>query len=37
MKGLIAPTFIVAFFILVRAGDLALTSGIAREYIRAIL
>ncbi len=37
MKALLAPTFIVAFFILVRAGDLAFTYGLAREYIRAIL
>ena len=37
MSILFQPLFIVTLFILVRAGDLAISYGIARETIRAVL
>ena len=37
MNALIAPTIILLLFVLVRAGDLAIASAVARDTIRAIL
>lgn len=36
MSTFINPTFILVFFILIRAGDLAISAAIARDTIRAI-
>lgn len=37
MHTLIDPTFILVLFVLIRAGDIAITAGIARDTLRAIL
>ena len=36
MKTLLQPLFIVLLFVLVRSGDLAITSALARGIIRAV-
>jgi hypothetical protein len=37
MATLINPQFILVLFVLIRAGDLAISSAIARDTIRAVL
>lgn len=37
MHNLIQPLFVVSLFVCVRAGDLAITAAIGRDYLRAIL
>jgi hypothetical protein len=37
MNTLIQPLFVLVLFVAVRAGDLAITSAIARNTIRAVL
>lgn len=37
MSILLNPTFILLLFITVRAGDIAISAGIARDTVRAIL
>ena len=36
MKAVLQPLFIILLFVLVRAGDLAITSALAHSYIRAV-
>lgn len=35
--NVLAPTIIILLYILFRAGDLAISAGIARDTIRAVL
>jgi hypothetical protein len=37
MSGLLQSTFILMLFVLVRSADIAISSGIARDTIRAIV
>lgn len=36
MSTYFQPLFIISFFVLVRAGDLAITAGVARDILRAV-
>jgi hypothetical protein len=36
MKALIQPQIILLLFICIRSADLAITSGLAKSYVRAI-
>lgn len=36
MHTILQPLFVIALFVLVRAGDLAISAGIARSTIRAV-
>ena len=37
MSKFLAPLFILVLFVLVRSGDLAISAGIARDTVRAVL